>query len=501
MLDFLPLSFTSVSRCVPVSGANSRTSGGISHFSVSDHGAFDATTAPPAMHVASPCNVQQVDFTAQASLTSPSPLFTKSSKRNHSIHSSRDVLVSSPGNKSRSPPSSSTIARMGLGQKREALETFADRSESESEEVNVGIALSQIKRKMDPFEPPISSLTHRPARAVQRRPPSITRFPFFSRSASVQESSSPDYPSDEFIDLNIQATLFPNGQADSYSPAAFNSLAQKAERLLSRLQAAYKECKMSLREITAEKETQAEELEGCQMRTRHLQMQLDQMTAKFAEQDQAMMNLVDELAWEKQSKQQQEEQRTPKRGARATTTARANRTYKNAPEISETTEARRGSDISTLSVISDSGFESDEENSKNMVGVKHQDTPSPSVSAKSVSPTNARDFALLTSLPPPTIPYPLATAQPSRPKAPPVRAPGLVSSVHKNPAWTSTLRNPFETSCSNCQGVRASEAWNVVNVLQDENRGLKERLGHLESSLDGCLDLVRMMTEKGRMTS
>ena len=515
MLDFLPFSFTSVPHQLSGSGANSFISDGTPNFSISDHGTFDATTAPPALHIASSCKIQQADFTAQASLTTPSSLFVQFGKRKDSFRSSfRNSFFSFPENKRRSLSSSSFVPRKKSGQKKEALKTLVDSSPSESESINGGTVSSQSKQKMDPLEPLISSLTRRPVRAAQRQssiqstsePPSITRFPFSSRSVSVQESSS-DSPSDEFIDLNIQATLFLTGQAGSYSPAAFNSLAKNAERLLSRLQAAYKGCKMSLREVTMEKETQAEELEGCQMRVRHLQMQLDKMTAQFAEQDQGMKNLVDGLVQEKQSQQKQQEHGTPKRGTGAMTATRADLRYHKPPGNSEIIEARRGSDISTRSVISDSGFESDEESPTNTVGVKHQDAPSPSASVSSISPINSksRDLSCVTNLPPPTLSYPPATAQPPRPKASSIRVSGRLPSTQRNPAWSSssTLRNPFETdtSCSNCQGVRASEAWNVVNVLQEENRGLKERLGHLESSLDGCLDLVTSLIENGRITT
>lgn len=508
MLEFLPLSLTSVSHRLPASSPNSFIPDEIPDFSLSDHGAYDTTTAPAVVHVASSCKIQQADFTAQAALRSPASLLTQFTKWNHSIQfTSRNSYLSSLGNKSRPPPSSSTVARKALGKQKGALDTLTDGSQSDSEPIKVGVVSSQTEQKMDPLGPPISSLTRRPARATQGQPsvqstfkPSSTaRSPFFSRGASIEQSSSLDDLNDEFMDLNIHATLFPTGVANPYSPAAFKSLAQKADQLLSRLQAAYKECKLSLREMTVEKETQAEELESYQMRTRHLQIQLDKMTVKFAEQDQAMIKLVDELTREKQSQFRQEPQ-TPKRSARPMAGTRADVTHKKAPGNSEILEARRGSDISMLSMITDSGFESDEESLTNLVGVKHQDTPSPSVSVSSASTTNSRDLTRITNLPPPTISYPVATAQPPRPKGPPVRAPGPFPSVSTNPALASTLRNPFDMSCSNCQGIRASEAWNVVSVLQDENRGLKERLGQLESSFDECLDFVTRMIGTGRMT-
>ena len=410
--------------------------------------------------------------------------------------SSKHSLFSSSSNKSRSPLSSFTIARKGLGQKREALETLTDGSQSESEPINFGIISSQPRQEMNPSNPPISSLTRLPARArkipgqMTSQPSSTTRSPSIPRDASVQQSSPSNNLSDDFCDLNIQATLFPTGLADPYSPAALNRLAQKAEKLLSRLQTAYKDCKSTLREVTAEKETQAEELEGCRMRVRHLQIQLDKMTAKFVEQDQARMKLVDELAREKYS-QQLQEPRTPKRGAKPTTTARADPTYKSGQINSELLEARRSSDTSTLSIISDSGFESDEDSMTNALGKKHQDAPSPSASVSSMSTTHSRDFTRIANLPPPAISYPEAIAQPARPKGPAIRTSGFVPSPGENSATATTLSHALDLSCSNCQGVQTSEAWDVVSVLQGENRFLKERLGNLEGHLDGCLDLVR----------
>ena len=512
MLDFLPLSFPSVSHRRPVSGgANSYTSDEIPDLSLLEHGTYDATVTSPVAHVASPGKIHQADFTTCAAPRSPSALFTQLGKFNQSIQfSPRNSYLSSFGKNTRSPPSSFSVARKGLDTKREAQETLTDGPQSESEPINLGINAAQPRQKMDSIEPPISSLTRRPVCArklsvqLTTERSSSPRPPSFHRHTSVQQSSSSDHPNNDLSDLNIQATLFPTGRADPYSPAAYNRLAQKAEQLLSRFQAAYENCKSSLREITAEKETQAEELEACQLRARHLQMQLDQMTTKFVEQDQAMMKLVDELAREKYSQQQQKQQqaelRTPKRGVKTTTTVRADSMQTNARKTSKPVEARRGSDISTLSIISDSGFESDEESLIDRIGLKHGDAPSPSASVSSLSTTNSRDFTGTANLPPAAISYPVATAQPARPKGPLVRTPSLLPGAVKNAAPPVILRDPFNTSCTKCQGARASEAWNVVSVLQEENRGLKERLGHLESSLDECLDLVRMMGGMGKMT-
>ncbi|KAF4123179.1 hypothetical protein GMORB2_6729 [Geosmithia morbida] len=46
------------------------------------------------------------------------------------------------------------------------------------------------------------------------------------------------------------------------------------------------------------------------------------------------------------------------------------------------------------------------------------------------------------------------------------------------------------SSCRNCQGQEASVAWDTVNLLKDENKGLKIRVSDLEAAVEGALDAV-----------
>ena len=47
-----------------------------------------------------------------------------------------------------------------------------------------------------------------------------------------------------------------------------------------------------------------------------------------------------------------------------------------------------------------------------------------------------------------------------------------------------------ETGCENCRGKDSSVAWDAVGLLRAENKGLKDRVGALESVVEGALDLV-----------
>ena len=126
------------------------------------------------------------------------------------------------------------------------------------------------------------------------KPAMASRFSFFSSKASlVKPILVPDDLRDGLLEMDVTAALFPNEPANPFSPASFKNLQQQAEGLLLRLQMAYKERTIALRDMTAEKEAVAEESMGAATRAKHLKMQLDGMTAKFAEQDEAMLNLVD----------------------------------------------------------------------------------------------------------------------------------------------------------------------------------------------------------------
>jgi hypothetical protein len=51
-------------------------------------------------------------------------------------------------------------------------------------------------------------------------------------------------------------------------------------------------------------------------------------------------------------------------------------------------------------------------------------------------------------------------------------------------------RNTAPDTCRNCQGQEASIAWDTVNLLKDENKGLKQRVEELETAVEGALDVV-----------
>ena len=321
---------------------------------------------------------------------------------------------------------------------------------------------SPAKEKVDPLNAIAESsnigATNLPQRLstaqVVSKPAMAKRFSFFSSKASlVKNIPLPDELNDELLEMDLTAALFPNEPANPFSPASFKNLQQQAEGLLSRLQTAYKERTMALRDMTAEKETVVEESKGAETRARHLKLQLDDMTAKFAEQDEAIMNLVDELAKEKQGRREDEEARK--------------RTIRVVRDI--TSPSSGHSSLSRSNTVSDSGFESDD-SCADSVFSRRNGALSPTMSTSSASTTSSPDAYRSQDFH-----VPASTAQ---------------LALVRQAQGQSAAKGVLVHSCANCEGVRASEAWNVVSILKMENEGLKHRVGELEGALDGCLDVV-----------
>ena len=285
------------------------------------------------------------------------------------------------------------------------------------------------------------------------KPAMASRFSFFSSKASlVKPTPRPDDLCDELLEMDVTAALFPNEPANPFSPASFKNLQQQAEGLLLRLQMAYKERTIALRDMTAEKEAVAEESMGAETRAKHLKMQLDGMTAKFAEQDEAMMNLVDELAQEKQARREEEEARK--------------RTIRVVGEVNSNSDHRSHRHSNT---ISDSGFESEDDSCADSVFSARNGAQSPNMSVSSASTANSPDL------------YRTHDFHVSAPTA---------HNAHLRLPYGQPTKGVPVHSYANYEGGRASEAWGVVSILKEENEVLKNRVGELEGALDGCLDVV-----------
>lgn len=312
---------------------------------------------------------------------------------------------------------------------------------------------------------------------------------------------------DEILNLNVETALFPNGvpaDGSTFSPAAFKNLQQNAFGLFAKMQAAYRQQNAMLRELKAEREAEKDELDEAVTRTRHLKMQLEDMARKAAEQEEAIQQLLMELATERRT-------RADERAAREKGLAAMARLPGVVPAPSEGSMisedlgvdeeqrrlARRKWRRKSLTMQSVDG-ETDEESAPE----------DGSVFSRSRSPTIA---ASLFEAGGSTADGPTATAQPQQSTLhhSPAASRQTAAATGPKPRTTVQQMSTFQKllkgisgetvkedevydgpGCRNCKGQDSSVAWNTVSLLRDENKSLKQRVATLETAVESALDLV-----------
>lgn len=291
-----------------------------------------------------------------------------------------------------------------------------------------------------------------------------------SRFAQAPTSPTVD---DELCNMNIEAALMvpttPSGEA--FSPAAFKNLQMNAIGLLTKMQTAYRERVVTLRDLEADRGAQKDELEEAVTRAQHLKMQLEGMSLKVAEDEKTMQELVRELGAERKARA--EEQRIVRLKGIAPL-----------PEGSTVSEdlgaeddqLRRKWRKSAGTVKSDeTTFETDDES------VEEE-----SVFSRSRSPTiapSAFEGSVMDG--------PSSQAR-SNALNPPTRARGerQLNAFQKIIKGIAGEGEPGTDGCRNCKGQDASVAWDTVSLLRDENKQLKQRVGQLEAVVEDALDAV-----------
>jgi len=324
-----------------------------------------------------------------------------------------------------------------------------------------------------------------PASVARSASPAIApRFALFSSLPSLKgpAPSKVAVPQDdEFINLDIQASLFPAGapaEGDVFSPAAFKNLHLNAVGVLRKFQAAYQDRTMALLELRAEREAQNDEKIGLETRSHHLKMQLEGMAQRATEIESTMRALREELDTERRLRMEE-------RHAKYATPSSLSVSEDLGVEEDQMDERRR----SVATSKTDLGSETDTES---IAGA--------SLFSRSRSPTvrsSITDATSTDSMPPPPLP--------PKPKRNSLEPPPPASKAQPQPQLSAFQRlfrgSPQveapkieETqavySCRNCEGQDASAAWNTVSLLRDENKGLKRRVGELESAVEEVLDAV-----------
>ncbi|KAL3463986.1 hypothetical protein BJX64DRAFT_108649 [Aspergillus heterothallicus] len=380
---------------------------------------------------------------------------------------------------------------------------LTDLFQGKSEQVNLGLLHRQEDQTLEmssvgldgsnnqeSYGPPYTtpSFTSRSQKRLTAPSPlkqvtSTNPLSFFGLKRQAENKLSlPEPAEDEFLNLDIGAALFPSGSNGLDDQEAFDSLRNNAENVLRRLQAAYKQRTFALHEVLNEKTEKQEELEETKTRIGHLKIQLDGMAEKVLRQEKAMKAMAEELEQERQLRQREEDARR-----RSVMLVKSSADDESISDISIELQAPKWSlkRASNGTLPSDSGFESGDESLAESVYSRREGLESP---ASTIAPSsNISQIALPTP--------PSATLHPIQKElkapTPPVRQStydkvmkGLTSSGITS-AWAGN-----NSKCRICHGVPSAEAWSVMGVLKEENKGLKSRLGELEMVIDDCLSLV-----------
>ncbi|KAK9859590.1 hypothetical protein MYU51_013715 [Penicillium brevicompactum] len=315
----------------------------------------------------------------------------------------------------------------------------------------------------------------------QHSTPVTNRFSFFGLRRQPSKPNFPEPAEDEFLNLDITAALsLPDSDSED---EALDALRDHADKVLRRMQDAYKQRTFAMHQAMADKNEKQEELEETRSRVDHLKMQLDGMAAKVLDQEKAMQAMAEELEQEKRLRD--EEARSRSR------TVRSVPADDDVPSMALQTPRRGSKRTSHSTFTSDSGFESGDESIADSVFSHREGIESPTSTLAAPSP-NMSQIALST----PTGPTPTPTIQKNLVAVTNGPAPARSSAydrVLKGLASTrlgSSFGGGNASNCNNCYGVPASEAWSVMGVLKEENRGLKIRIGELEVVIDDCLGMV-----------
>ncbi|KAL4870350.1 hypothetical protein BDV12DRAFT_60671 [Aspergillus spectabilis] len=381
---------------------------------------------------------------------------------------------------------------------------LTDLFQGKSEQVNLGLLYRPDNRKSVEMGP--SSLNGSSTQDLYS--PSYTTPTFTSRSQKSMTTPSPlkqvtttnplsffglkrqgenrvDLPEpaeDELLNLDIGAALFPRGLNNLNDQEAFDCLRNNAETIIQQLQAAYKQRTFALHEVLSEKTEKQEELEETKTCIGHLKIQLDGMAEKVLRQEKVMKAMAEELEQERQMRHKEEEAR------RSVMLVKPSADDESLSDIAIELQAPKWNlkRQSNGTLPSDSGFESGDESLAESVFSRREGVESP---ASTIAPTpNISQITLPT---PSSSTLQTHQKEPKAITAPPVRQStydrvlkGLASSGITS-AWAGS-----SSKCRICYGVPSSEAWSVMGVLKEENKGLKSRLGELEMVIDDCLSLV-----------
>lgn len=345
---------------------------------------------------------------------------------------------------------------------------------------------------------PSSLVTVTPAPAASnagrpnvKSPASIPRFSFFNMKVLKGFATGPVSPvkDDELVNLDIYSALFPKGppkDGEPFSPAAFKNLEMSAVGLLRRFQSEYQDKAAACQELRAERDAQQDERLENETRIAHLKLQLEDMAQRAAETEATMRGLMEELKREKKLKR---EVKMARANGVITSSGTSSISEDLCAEDDQREKQRRRRSGGTTKSDSASG-DTDDESVDELSLFSRPRSPTLAVSINCSDPIEGSTREGATNTHPfPQISKCAVTLEPprvARQSEPPMSA--FQKLVRGISGETAYLRAGH--GCESCQGQDASIAWDTASLLRDENRGLKRRVGELETAVEEALDAV-----------
>lgn len=393
--------------------------------------------------------------------------------------------------------SSTAAAASALGMSKDNSPASMTANDASSRDITPDTTPTRLRRT--PTVVAVSSNTHHDS-STPKSAVATTASRFISALSSKFTPSTPASPmlDEELCNLDIEAALFPAGspnERDAFSPAAYKNLQTNAVGLLTKMQSAYRERVITIRELQGERSAQMDEIEEAETRAQHLKMQLEGMARKAQEQEKAMQQLMDELLAERKARAEMEQRIHAEKRFSVPVSSEGSMVSEDlAVDEDRRRKQWRKSAGSTVR-SSEVGFEGDE--------TDEESAESESVFSRCRSPTIPPNAYFDNGS---SIDGPAMHQQPNLPRvysstsslAPPPSASGTVRSTKSSgqmSAFQKIIRgisgdSAEDAGCSNCKGQDASVAWDTVSLLRDENKHLKQRVGELEVAVEGALDLV-----------
>jgi hypothetical protein len=255
-----------------------------------------------------------------------------------------------------------------------------------------------------------------------------------------------------------------------------------AAGLLRKFQAAYQDKAITCQELRAERDAQEDEKFEVQTRTAHLKMQLEGMAQKAADMEAMMQALIEELGREKRLRAEE----TSVRETGTMSSGMSTISEDLGAEDDQKMKYRRRSDGTTKS--DEGSFETDDESIDVASVFSRSRSPTLPTNTSEASQNENQNQG---SIPPPQPAKPIMLEQhrSTRQSQPQISA---IQKLFKGIAGDPTRGSgrPVVQACQNCQGQDASVAWDTASLLRDENKGLKQRVGELESAVEEALDAV-----------